>query len=270
MKNTPTIISIANQKGGVGKTTTAVNLAAGLTRYGNKVLLIDLDPQSNLSSYLGYEPVENSVTISALMNEVLNGNVHLENAILRNKEGLEYIPSDIQLSSAEIFLINVMSRETVLKRLLRQDCFSQYDFIIIDCLPSLGILMVNALTASNYVIVPVQAEKFALDGLSLFLNAFQMVKSNLNESLELLGVLVTMYNQTNMAKAVRQAIQQDLDASSFQTFISRSVEATNSTYQQKSLVCQKSSKLGKQYKALTEEVLERCAHLRERRRFHEN
>lgn len=257
MKNTPTIISIANQKGGVSKTTTAVNLAAGLTRYGNKVLLIDLDPQSNLSSYLGYEPNGNNVTISALMNEVLNGNVQVENTILRNKEGLEYIPSDIQLSSAEIFLINVMSRETVLKRLLRQECFKEYDYIIIDCLPSLGILMVNALTASDYVIVPVQAQKFALDGLSLFLNAFNMIKENLNNQLELLGVVVTMYDKTNMAKAVKETLREQFQEQICSTMISRSVDATNSTYLQKSLVSAPKSKLGKQYIALTNELLNR-------------
>lgn len=256
MKNQK-IIAIANQKGGVGKTTTALNLASSLKLQGKNVLLIDLDPQFNLSDYVGYEHSAENETISTLMSNISLGSIDVQNAIYSSSEGLDYIPSDIRLSSAEIFLINVMSRETVLKRILSDDCFDCYDYIIIDCLPSLGILMVNALTASDYVIVPVQAQKFALDGINLFLNAFMQVKRNLNPKLELLGVLLTMYDNTNMAKAVREALTKQFGAKVFNTVISRSVEAANSTYEKKSLTTRKSSRLGNQYLSFTQECIER-------------
>lgn len=256
MKNTK-IISVANQKGGVGKTTTAVNLAAGLQANGKQVLLIDFDPQSNLSSYLGFEHTPGSLTISSLMSIAVSGKSDPSQAIITSKEGIDYIPSDINLSSAELFLINAMSRETVLKRILAHESLNRYDYIIIDCLPSLGILMVNALTASTDVIVPVQAQKFALDGLSLFLNAFKIVKENLNPQLKLMGMLITMYDNTNMAKAVFENVKDEFGEKTFNITISRSVEATNSTYEQKMLVNQKKSKLGKQYMELADEVLKR-------------
>ncbi len=260
MKKKTKIISIANQKGGVGKTTTALNLAAALKQKGKNVLLVDLDPQSNLSEYLGYQHNLTKATISILMSNMVNGcHMNAAHSIYHNSEGLDYIASDIQLSSAEIFLINAMSRETVLKRILEQKELNEYDYIIIDCLPSLGILMVNALATSDYVIVPVQAQKFALDGISLFLNAFSMIKNNLNPQLELMGVLITMYDNTNMAKAVMQSLKNKFPDKIFNTVISKSVEATNSTYMQKSLVSQNKSKLGKQYIALAEECLKRGA-----------
>ncbi len=255
------IISIASAKGGIGKTTTTLNLAKALKENGKNVLLVDLDPQSNLSNYLGYEHNLNNTTISTLMSNAVNGNVKdVTCAIKCNKEGLDYIASDLHLSSAEIFLINAMSRETVLKRILKQKELQCYDYIIIDCLTSLGILVVNALTASDYVIVPVQAQKFALDGIDLFLNnTFMPVKRNLNPSLELMGVLVTMFDNTNMAKAVRESLEEKYGSKLFDTVISKSVDAANSTYLQRSLVSQKSSKLGKQYIELSNEFIERGA-----------
>lgn len=253
----PKIISVANQKGGVGKTTTALNIAAGLVKVEKKVLLVDLDPQGNLSQYLGYEP-DSAPTIGELMNAVVAGAALDVSASIRtSSEGIDYIPSNISLSSADFFLITAMSREQVLKRVLHSEALQQYDYIIIDCLPSLGILLINALAASDSVLIPVQAQKFALDGLDLLLNIYNMVKSNLNPGLKLEGILITMYDRTSMAKAVEAALVQRFPSQVLAQRISRSVEATNSTYEMKSLVNSGHSRLGPEYVAVTDELLKR-------------
>jgi len=252
------IISIANQKGGVGKTTTAVNLGCALKEHGKKVLLIDFDPQANLTEYVGSEDTNPVRTISHLMAESVNENPDPQDSIGQSDMGIDYIPSDITLSSAELFLVSALGRESILKDILQHDCFKRYDYIIIDCLPSLGILLTNALAASHSVIIPVQAQKFAMDGLGLFLNVFNMVKAKLNKSLEIAGLVVTMKDNTNMATAVCEALQGAYQGKVFATSISRRVEATNSTYEGKSLVSQKNSVLGEQYKDLAAELVSRC------------
>ncbi|MFA9380435.1 MAG: ParA family protein [Acetanaerobacterium sp.] len=252
------VIAIANQKGGVGKTTTAFNLAVGLARQGKRVLLIDLDPQGNLTDYIGHEP-DDKPTISDLMHAASMGKPADVAAAIRTNEteGVDYIPSNIFLSSAEMFLSSCFSREKVLKKVLKQDCLAQYDYILIDCLPSLGVLLVNALTASDSVIIPVQAQKFSLDGISLLLQIIGMVQEDLNRDLVIDGVLVTMVDRTNMAQAVVDALQEQFDGKLFKCKISKSVEATNSTYEQKSLVQRENSKLGGQYACVVEELLGR-------------
>lgn len=253
----PKIIAIANQKGGVGKTTTALNIAAGLVKASKKVLVIDLDPQGNLSQYIGYEP-DGKPTIGELMNNVVTGAIpNVGDCIRHSPEAIDYIPSNISLSSADFFLITAMSREQVLKKVLADGSLQQYDYILIDCLPSLGILLINALAASNSVLIPVQAQKFALDGLNLLLDIFKMVKGNINPSLQLEGVLITMADNTKMAKAVEEALQEQFAEKLFRTKISKSVEATNSTYEQKSLVAIRRSKLGQEYMSITEELIDR-------------
>lgn len=253
----PKIISIANQKGGVGKTTTALNIAAGLVKVNKKVLLIDLDPQGNLSQYLGFEP-DGKNTIGELMNNAVNDvDLNVPECIRTSTENIDYIPSAISLSSADFFLITAMNREQVLKMVLNDENLKHYDYIIIDCLPSLGILMINALAASNSVLIPVQAQKFALDGLDLLLNIYEKVKSNINKSLQIEGILITMADNTNMAKAVEETLNERFKDKVFSSKISRSVEATNSTYEQKSLISTKKSKLGQEYMSVTEELLNR-------------
>jgi len=242
------IMSIANQKGGVGKTTTAFNVGAGLARQGKKVLLIDFDPQGNLSQYLGFED-DNLPTINEIMLEtVSNRKIEIEPLIRTNRnENVDYIPSNISLSAAEFFLTNSMCRESILKKILQNPAFLGYDYIIIDCLPSLGILQINALTASNSVIIPVQTQKFALDGLSYFWSVFEMVKENLNPNLTIEGILATMYDNTNMSKAVIQALQEEYGDKVYRVKIDKLSEATYSTHEQKSLVNDKKSRLGEQY-----------------------
>lgn len=253
MTNTK-IIAIANQKGGVGKTTTAVNLGCALSLKGYKVLLIDLDPQGNLSSYLGYEYSPEQTTITDLMMSVVrHTDLDVHKAICTSStNNVDYIPADINLSSAELFLAQALSRETVIKRILKKEKL-EYDLIIIDCLPSLGILLMNALTAADELIIPVQAQKFALDGINLLLDVAEQIQQTINPALNICGVVPTMTDNTNMSKAVCDQLTQQFGGKML-TPISRSVAATNSTYTGKALVMSK-NKLGDEYKRLADDVV---------------
>lgn len=253
------IIAIANQKGGVGKTTTALNVAAGLVKTGKRVLAIDLDPQGNLTDYLGHQADE-LPTISELMQLSASGRVSEVNAlecIRRNAEGIDYIPSNILLASADLFLAQVMCREQVLRKLLKDEVFAAYDYIIIDCLPSLGILLTNALVASTGVFIPVQTQKFAMDGLQQLEQSYALVKDNINPELTIEGILLTMTDNTNMSKAVEDALTERYGDKVLKTHIRRSVEATNSTYAQQSLITTKNSRLGLEYQAVVDEMMEK-------------
>lgn len=252
------VISIANQKGGVAKTTTAMNLAAGLVRKGKTVLCIDFDPQSNLSDYLGYKAQDNLPTISELMVATATmQRIDVGLAIRHNDEGIDYIPASIMLSSADVFLSQVMCREQILKRILSVPEIQSYDYVLVDCLPSLGILLTNALTASDAVLIPVQAQKFSLDGLSQLAQVIDMVKTQINPQLAICGVLLTMADNTNMSRAVEEALHGMFGDKVFSTKIRRSIEAANSTYEHRSLVSRPKSKLGSEYMAVVEELLER-------------
>ncbi len=258
------IISISNQKGGVGKTTTAMNLGAALELAGKKVLLVDLDPQANLSSYLGYENDENQPTMIHLMMNVVKTGVQIstedfKSAVKYSEENrVSYIPADINLANADYYLSSALSRETVLRRILTEENVAEYDYVLIDCLPSLGILLTNALTVSDYILIPVQTQKFALDGLAMLTNIFDLVKNNTNSKLSLLGVLATMVDSTNMSKTVLERLSERYGNKMFDTVIHKSVEAANSSEKSKSL-CLYKSKLGEEYKALAEEVIKRSS-----------
>ena len=214
------IIAITNQKGGVGKTTTAINLSACLAEAGQRVLTVDFDPQGNTTSGLGLEKgnIDNTV-YELLMNECT-----VEQCIMQSvQERLDVMPSDVDLSGAEIELLDMEAKESILKRNL-QLLDGRYDFIIIDCPPSLNLLTINALTAANTVLVPIQCEYYALEGLTLVLKTIDLVQKKLNKALEIEGVVFTMYDsRTNLSLEVVENVKEHLNENIYKTIIPRNV-----------------------------------------------
>ena len=215
------IIALANQKGGVGKTTTSMNLAASLATLEKKVLLIDADPQANSSSGLGIDPKEIDCSIYDVL---MNGKDIREAIYTCDIEGLDIIPAHIDLVGAEIEMLNLKNREKVLRNLL-EPVVQDYDFILIDCSPSLGLITVNALTAANSVIIPVQCEYFALEGISKLLNTIKIVKAKLNPALEIEGFLLTMYDsRLRLANLIYDEVKRHFKELVFKTVIQRNVK----------------------------------------------
>ncbi|HZE38597.1 MAG TPA: AAA family ATPase [Stackebrandtia sp.] len=221
------VVAMANQKGGVGKTTTTINLGAALAEYGRKVLLVDFDPQGALSVGFGVNPHTLDLTVYNLL---MQSDVSIEDVIVKtNVAGLHVLPANIDLSAAEIQLVNEVAREQTLSRLLRP-VMSEYDFIIIDCQPSLGLLTVNALTAAHGVLVPLECEFFSLRGVALLLDTVDKVRERLNFDLELDGILATMYDsRTTHSRQVLQRVVEAFGDRVYQTVITRTVRFPETT-----------------------------------------
>jgi chromosome partitioning protein len=254
------VIAVAMQKGGCAKTSVSLNLGIGLARTGKKVLLIDNDPQGSLTASLGYdEPDEISHTLASIMMKIINEEtIEPDYGILHHREGIDLIPANIELSGLEVLLANVMSRENILKEYLDQ-IKDRYEYIIIDCMPSLGMMTINALVAATTVLIPVPAAYLPVKGLQQLIKTISMVRKRLNKRLAIEGILLTMVDyRTNYARDISEKLREGYGATigMFDTYIPFSVKAAECSSEGVSIfVHEPKGKVADAYQRLTEEVL---------------